>query len=97
MLVVGDSSAAWNLSRPALEQVSGRKVGLVAYESAMPTGDFALLTEALAERYLKPDGVLVLSFADWVWRSKPAEGQRTPELRKLCETAAKGAGPLQRR
>lgn len=90
VLLIGDSSVSWNLMRPLIEQRSGLRVGLLAYEGLTATKDFADLLRLELLQKLKPDGLLLLSFSDWNWSKPASETLKHDYLRKRSEALVDG-------
>jgi hypothetical protein len=64
-LFFGDSSIAWGLIPKVIEQTTGKKVALYAYESNMLNTETAAVFNLLSEYYLKENGMVILSFDNW--------------------------------
>jgi hypothetical protein len=82
-LLFGDSSLVWNNSLDVVESLTGKRVGMVGYESLAANPKLAQAAHVLATHFLKPDGALVLCFSDWNWERNPDAEQRVPEGKQL--------------
>ncbi len=71
ILFIGDSNIAWGLIPEVIEQITGKKVAVFAYESNAITKKTAELFDRISKYYLKDDGVLVLSFDNHLYKKNP--------------------------
>lgn len=65
ILFLGDSSIAWGVIPQVLEQITGKKIAIYAYESNLLTQKTAKLFNKISSYYLKKDGIVIFSFDDW--------------------------------
>lgn len=70
ILMFGDSSLAWGVIPKVIEQITGKKVRIYAYESNLLNPKSIKVFEKIAKFYLKDDGVLIYCFANWT-QDKP--------------------------
>jgi len=71
VLFLGDSSIAWGLIPEVVEQISGKKVAVFAYESNVMTRKTAILFNMISKYYLKENGVLLISFDNHFYSKNP--------------------------
>ena len=89
-LVIGDSTASWGLIEGVVEQVSGARVAVFAYESLLPNVDMVPALERVVSRSLKPGGTVVLFLSDWTLAAMPFEPQRKPFTQELVSLGDAG-------
>lgn len=65
ILMFGDSSLAWGVIPEIIEQITGKKVRIYAYESNLLNTKSSKLFNKLASYYLKDDGMIIYAFAIW--------------------------------
>jgi len=71
ILFIGDSSIAWNLIPEVVEQLTNKKVAVFAYESNPMTEKTAKLFDMISQYYLKDDGIVIVSFANYLYQMNP--------------------------
>lgn len=71
ILFFGDSSIAWGMIPKVIEQMTGKKVAIYAYESNVLTVKTSKLFNKISQYYLKDDGVVVFSFDTWTQDKEP--------------------------
>ncbi len=65
ILIFGDSCVAWGIIPEVVEQITGLRVGLFAFE-AFPLNLASLkVIDNVASYYLKPEGLVLLGFSNW--------------------------------
>ncbi len=62
ILFFGDSTIAWGLIPNVLEQITGKKVAVYAYESNVLTKKTSKLFNKISKYYLKENGLIIFSF-----------------------------------
>ncbi len=62
VIIIGDSSISWGLIPQAVEQMTGLKTGMVAYESLTLTDDVIKASSVIARHFLKQEGMLIFAF-----------------------------------
>jgi len=82
ILFLGDSSIAWGLVPEVVEQITGKKVAMFAYESNVMTRKTAKLFNMISKYYLKKNGILVVSFDNHLYSKNP---NLTLISKKECE------------
>ncbi len=78
IIFFGDSSISWGMIPQVIEQLTGKKVAMYAYESNLLSENTSLLFDKIAQYYLKDDGVVIFSF-------DIKNMQRTPKSIKVSE------------
>ena len=82
ILFLGDSSISWGLIPEVIEQITGKKVAMFAYESNVMTRKTAKLFNMISKYYLKENGILVVSFDNHLYSKNP---NLTLISKKECE------------
>ena len=72
ILFLGDSSIAWGLIPKVIEQMTGKKVAVYAYESNVLTEKTSKLFNKISEYYLKDNGLVIFSFDNWTLTKDPS-------------------------
>jgi len=80
ILFFGDSSISWGMIPQVIEQLTGKKVAMYAYESNLITQNTSLLFDKISQYYLKKDGLVIFSF-------DVKNMQRTPKSIKISEAS----------
>lgn len=65
ILFFGDSTLAWGVIPSVIEQITGKKIAIYAYEGNFLNAKTAKLFDKIAKYYLKDNGIVVLSFDNW--------------------------------
>ena len=71
IIFFGDSSIAWGLIPNILEQMTGKKIAMYAYESNVLTAKTARIFNKISKYYLKDDGLVVFSFINGLQDKDP--------------------------
>jgi len=77
ILFIGDSSIAWGLIPKVIEQLTGKKTAMVAYESNLLNKQTSKIYSLIADYYLKEDGILIYSFDSWTLSQHPTKPPKT--------------------
>lgn len=71
ILFLGDSSIAWGMIPNVIEQMTGKKVAVYAYEANVLTVKTSKLFNKISQYYLKDDGIVIFSFDNWTKDKDP--------------------------
>ena len=71
ILFFGDSSIAWGMIPKVIEQMTGKKVAVYAYESNVLTVKTSKLFNKVSQYYLKDNGLVIFSFDNWTQDKEP--------------------------
>lgn len=71
ILFFGDSTIAWGFIPGVVEQMTGKKVGVYAFESNLLTAKTSQLFNRIAKYYLKNDGIAIFCFDNWTKSQSP--------------------------
>lgn len=67
ILIFGDSCVAWGIIPEVIEQMTGLRVGLFAFEAFPLNLASVKVIDNIASYYLKPEGLFLLGFSNWFY------------------------------